>query len=248
MGIHFDCTRCGRCCRDLKLPLSIDEAIGWLARGGTVGLFCEAIPWTPGTADDPWMRYKGERAFAAVSGNLAVRILVTLIALHDGPCPFLGEDLLCRAYAERPRVCRIYPAEINPLVEMAPNAKLCPPDAWSGDRPLFVSDGVTVDGDIAALIAQARAASVDDAEAKGRLCAALAIHVAALANEGFAVHRPPSADLLAALRACRDDAPSQWSWRIASNRGASRALLGEAGAEAMSIAAGDAFIAFFPDE
>ncbi|WP_338000302.1 hypothetical protein [Burkholderia gladioli] len=44
MTVHFSCTMCGRCCHDLRLPLSIDEALAWLARGGEVQLFCDAIP------------------------------------------------------------------------------------------------------------------------------------------------------------------------------------------------------------
>ena len=34
--IHFACTRCGNCCRNLKLPLTVAEAIGWIGDGNSV--------------------------------------------------------------------------------------------------------------------------------------------------------------------------------------------------------------------
>jgi hypothetical protein len=30
----FNCTACGQCCHNLKLPLGIAEAVDWLRRGG----------------------------------------------------------------------------------------------------------------------------------------------------------------------------------------------------------------------
>ena len=45
MTLHFSCTMCGRCCRDLRVPLGLSEVLDWLRDGGEVQLLCEAIPW-----------------------------------------------------------------------------------------------------------------------------------------------------------------------------------------------------------
>lgn len=37
MSLNFECTQCGRCCRDLKLPLTVPEAVAWLEDGHAVG-------------------------------------------------------------------------------------------------------------------------------------------------------------------------------------------------------------------
>ena len=42
MDVHFDCTQCGNCCRDLKLPLTVLEAMDWLTDGHSVQIICEA--------------------------------------------------------------------------------------------------------------------------------------------------------------------------------------------------------------
>jgi hypothetical protein len=44
LDIHFDCTQCGRCCHNLKLPLSVDEAKRWAKNGHEVQLLIEATP------------------------------------------------------------------------------------------------------------------------------------------------------------------------------------------------------------
>ncbi|WP_227747057.1 hypothetical protein [Paraburkholderia franconis] len=68
----------------------------------------------------------------------------------------------CSAHDQRPRVCRIYPVEINPFVPLDPSAKACPSDAWSGTHPLLMRAGRLVDPDTAALIAQSREADRRD--------------------------------------------------------------------------------------
>jgi Fe-S-cluster containining protein len=54
MDLHFNCTQCGRCCRNLKLPLTAAEAVAWLAEGHEVQLISEAMPWLEEPAvEDP---------------------------------------------------------------------------------------------------------------------------------------------------------------------------------------------------
>jgi len=129
--INFACTTCGQCCHDLRLPLTIAEANYWLKRGGQFELLCEAIPWPveprPGDAQ---AAYKRARSSAAMSGTLPVRVSIILTAAFAGACPNLRADMLCGRYDERPLVCRIYPAEINPFVPLVPKNKACPPEAW----------------------------------------------------------------------------------------------------------------------
>ena len=204
MPIHFDCTMCGRCCQDLKLPLSLPEAIAWLARGGDVQLLCEAFAWPGGYDPTPRAVYGWDRSFAAVSGDVPVRIGVTLVGAFAGHCPYLLADKRCGGYEDRPGVCRIYPAEINPTATIDPARKQCPPAAWSASAPLFAIDDAPVDGKTRRLIDRARAAGVEDIAAKHRACALLGIADAAFANEGFAVHVRGRDDLLAVLRQASD--------------------------------------------
>lgn len=227
---------CGKCCHDLRLPLSVDEAMTWLGNGGQVELFCEAIPWPvePAETDLP-AQHKKRRSFAAASGTLPLRVVVNLVASYAGACPFLQADLRCGVYETRPRVCRIYPAEVNPFVELDPAGKACPPEAWGGENRVLARGGVIVDAEIATLVAQSREADARDTGAKARLCASLGVSTAALANEGFAMHTPDLATLLHALSVARESTegalggPPQWSF--VSNRSATRTVLEEIGAK-----------------
>lgn len=88
MPLHFSCTMCGRCCRDLRVPLGLSGALDWLRDGGEVQLLCEAVPWlVEPAADDLAAAYKFRRSFAAPSGTLPLRVVVTVVAAFEGPCP-----------------------------------------------------------------------------------------------------------------------------------------------------------------
>ncbi len=91
-----------------------------------------------------------------MSAALPVRVLATIVASFDGPCPNLGPEFRCGIYEERPRVCRIYPAEVNPFIELTPANKACPPEAWHGDKPVFMAQGKLVDAKTADIIDQSR--------------------------------------------------------------------------------------------
>ncbi|MBN3845567.1 YkgJ family cysteine cluster protein [Paraburkholderia sp. Ac-20342] len=234
--IHFACTMCGKCCHDLRLPLSIDEAIVWLRDGGEVEFFCEAIPWPEEPPEDNLLaRHKRQRSFATASGELPVRIVVNLVASFEGACPFLQTDMRCGAYTKRPRVCRIYPAEVNPFIELDPGSKACPPEAWSQDNRVLARHGVIVDAEIAELAAQSRRVDAQDVDTKARACAALGISTAALANEGFAIHSPDRDSMLRALSAARESTGSEsvdpMQWSFVSNRSSTRQVLDEIGAK-----------------
>lgn len=232
MPVRFECTSCGRCCHDLRLPLSVREAADWLARGGSVELLCDAAPAVAGE-DDYWTA----RAFAAHSGTLPINVHVILTATFAGPCPFLRADLLCGAYEQRPAACRIYPAEVNPARALLPTAKQCPPEAWTDTAPVLIADdGKPADATLAAVIARSRAETQGDAAVKRWICASLGIDRVALRNEGFVIWSPDQARLHGLLAD-----PLQQSavdvagpdWRFVAGRAAVRAMIAEAGAHAV---------------
>jgi Fe-S-cluster containining protein len=128
--MRFECMQCGRCCHDLKLPLSVCEALAWASDGHQVDLLCDAMPATPVDPEDVAGRFRDERSFDGTSGDLPVRVHVVLAASHAGPCPYLRSDMRCGNYENRPRVCQIYPAEVAPRVALNAAFKACPPEAW----------------------------------------------------------------------------------------------------------------------
>jgi Fe-S-cluster containining protein len=259
MDIHFECTMCGKCCHNLKLPMSMEEAIIWAERGGSVQILCEAVPWPEEPAPDNLQaQSKRRRSFLATSGKLPTRIVVILAASFEGACPHLQADSSCGIYEERPRVCRIYPAEINPFVQLQPEGKACPPEAWAPTQPLLMRGHRLVNAEIATLIEESRAADANDAEAKGRLCASLEISTAAMANEGFTVYSPPRGRLLPELRRALQPAShnetlddSLPAWKFVSNRREIVTMLASAGALGTFMSPGRTaefeYLGFFPD-
>lgn len=251
-SLNFECApHCGGCCHDLRLPLTVSEAIAWIERGGRVELLCEAIPWESEPAPDQLVAaHKRRRSFPAASGTLPIRVIVVLAARFEGGCPNLLPDMRCGIYGVRPLVCRIYPAEINPFIVLEPSHKVCPPQAWATPSP-FMRGGQIVDAQVAEDIARSRAADQSEAPLKARLCEMLGIDIAAFSTLGFAVHHPAPAALLEALRRVAGEALAGTSqqdlgdarvpqWRFSSDRadyvdalksiGASVAADGEASA------------------
>jgi Fe-S-cluster containining protein len=168
--------------------------------GHEVQVLCEAIPWPAEPAPgDIQAQNKRRRSFAALSGSMPVRVIVTLAAAFQGDCPNLMADMRCRNYKSRPSVCRIYPAEINPFALVQPAAKACPPQAWATDKPRFIRMGTLVDDATRSLIDRFRLASETDVGVKQRLCASLGLQAAAMSNEGFVVHAPGREALACAL-------------------------------------------------
>jgi Fe-S-cluster containining protein len=236
MDLHFKCTQCGKCCQNLKLPLTVSEAMDWLTKGHAVQIICEAMPWLEEpAADDRKAAHRRRRSFATMSGSMPTRVIVILAANLAGRCPNLQADMRCGIYEHRPLVCRIYPAEINPFLQLDPAMKACPPEAWTVDHPLMQRDGRVQDDRLAENIQQARDTDAGNVQVKRRLCAALKLNSAALANEGFVVYSPDCAVLLTELvRAVEqpDGETVETQWRFISNRAEtidSLAVLGAVG-------------------
>jgi Fe-S-cluster containining protein len=234
MNVNFACAKCGQCCHDLKVPLTVCEAIHWLIDGHKVCILVDAVPWP----DEPELRdevalHRRNMSFTVVTGGLASRVSVTLAATFDGACPHLSSGMRCTNYAQRPLSCRIYPAEPHPLVKLMPTSKKCPPEAWGEYHPAMMRGGCLADGELLALIQQERAALVADVPIKARLCSLLGLGAAALINEGFAVYVPTSGELLAALRLAVAEAPAvspQIDWRYVTDQTRTQTVLRAAGA------------------
>lgn len=239
--VDFTCTECAKCCHDLRLPLTVEEAIAWLSRGASVEILCEAVPWlAEPPPENAWAAHKRRRSFAATCGELPIRVTVILAAAFAGPCPNLLPNKRCGIYGERPLVCRIYPAEINPFIALDPRHKACPPDAWTPGLPALVRAGRVVDARTIEAIERSRRADADELPLKARLCRALGIDRAAIANEGFVVHSPARGVLLDALSAARADTSAGSAsieadaagneWTLLSDRKASVDALAAVGA------------------
>jgi Fe-S-cluster containining protein len=231
---HFSCTRCGNCCSNLKIPLTAAESVEWLSCGHPVQVICEATPWPAEfPADDQRSAHRRRRSFAAVSGSMPIRVVVILAARIDGACPNLLPDLRCGIYERRPLVCRIYPAEINPFVQLDPRNKVCPPEAWAAHHPLLARNGVVTVEAVRRDIQSSRDTDEMDAPAKLRLCKVLNVMDTALAEEGFVVYSPAIVALLGALRqamVATDAASELIPWRFISNQSVTVASLLAGGA------------------
>jgi Fe-S-cluster containining protein len=221
VDIHFKCTQCGKCCRDSKIPLTVTEAKNWLNRGHAVQLICEASPWPQGLADDdPRAAHFKRRSFAVTSGMMPTRVAVMLVADIGGACPNLLADLRCGIYENRPLVCRIYPAEINPLVGLDPKKKACPPEAWATDQPILQRNGTVMSDVIGRDIQSSRDTDAIDVAVKNRLCAALNVTDTALVHEAVLVYSPTIEALSSALAfatATEGARSAQAQWRFVSN-------------------------------
>jgi hypothetical protein len=148
----------------------------------------------------------------------------------------------CAIYERRPLVCRNYPAEINPFIQLDPAKKACPPEAWTEDQPLLLRDGRVMSDHIRQNSQLARDTEALDVQVKRRLCSALNVNAAALANEGFVVYSPQRAVLLTALRRAIEDGGDQMpegGWRYISNRFETIASLEISGAEGFVMRADD---------
>lgn len=252
MDIHFECTQCGRCCHGLRLTLSVDEAIAWARNGDTAQILTEALPWSEGDADaNSHGEYEKGRSVPATSGEAIIRIAAILVAFHPGPCPHLRPDMRCGNYAERPRICRIYPLESRPFTNLSVERKLCPPEAWTSGHALLMDGDLIADLEGANIVAEHRRALVDDVPVVSAACATLGITTAAFANEGLAVHVPEPSALVAALQSAKNapsHEPGLGHWTVLTNRQSTHAILETDGCTSLLVSRGDDYLGSFPDE
>ncbi|UFH51109.1 YkgJ family cysteine cluster protein [Pseudomonas sp. KNUC1026] len=226
---RFACVGCGACCRGRFVPLTLAEAGLWLRRGHSVAVLLEAFDetaWPPEAAE---FGYNRLRSAPVQCGSGFVDVIAILAANVIPQCPNLGADNRCGIYHERPLVCRIYPAEINPFISLAPSAKDCPPESW-GQGELLGSDR-----ELTQQILQSRQADRDDAQLKVELCETLGMTVAAWKGDGFAIYLPAIGDMLAAFERLGTGARAQRPWHIAARKAE---LVGDLQARAFAVEAG----------
>jgi Fe-S-cluster containining protein len=238
MEIHFGCTQCGKCCRDTKIPLTVAEATKWLNRGDEVQLLCEASPWSEALDSEPRAAHFKRRSFAVMSGSMPTRVVVMLVANVVGACPNLLSNMRCGIYEDRPLVCRIYPAEINPFVALKRENKACPPEAWATDQPILQRGEALMDDVIRHDIEMLRSADALDADLKNRLCFALNLAHTAMVHEAVLVYSPTAQTLLSALSfatstdSCQEPAAQ---WRFVSDQQETLRTLAKSGGIALHL-------------
>lgn len=169
---------------------------------------------------------------------MPTRVVVMLVANVVGACPNLLSDMRCGIYEDRPLVCRIYPAEINPLITLQREQKACPPEAWAKDRPLLQRGRVLTDKVISSDIEMSRAADVLDAGVKSRLCAALNLGHTAMVHEAVLVYSPTAQTLLSALSSATASDIGQEpvaQWRFVSDQRETLETLTKSGGIAVHV-------------
>ena len=194
-------------------------------------IFCEAHPYVDG---DARAEHRRRRSFRVKCGTAVTHVTAILVGVISGSCQNLGEDLKCRIYERRPMVCRIYPAEISPFIQLNVATKACPPEAWTSGETL-VRDGRLVDDDLRRLVELSKQTDRDDVPQKMLVCCNLGLSVSAVADEGYVMHRPESSALLAALRRARTADLSGLrqvpGWRLYSPESRTRETLANRGFE-----------------
>jgi len=112
------CKSCtARCCRVLSVVLTVPEAIRLVAASGKAPH--EILEFTSGVNYRHTPHYP---VLALEGGQLHDYFLVIRHSGED--CIFLGRDLACALYTDRPFVCRLYPFDLDGA-EMKKKA-LCP--------------------------------------------------------------------------------------------------------------------------
>lgn len=227
-AVRYNCVTCGICCKGRLIPLTIKEAEQWLIRGDEVAIILEAFSAFMLPDKSPEYIHNSNRAATVNSGTQSVNVIAIFTANALNQCPNLQEDNLCGIYEERPLVCRIYPMEINPFIELREENKICPPESWESGE-ILCSDGIA-NPPLQRLINHSRQADIKDAVAKVAICETLGMTVASWKGEGLAVYFPESDALLTAIRASTsDDFILSEQWSIRTDNQGRRQQLAEVG-------------------
>lgn len=236
MNTTFSCVGCGKCCTDHHVPLTLAEARQWAADGGNVIVLVEGFLGN-GLGLPLQQREHAERRSCVVpSGATEAYVAITFAAYNVGPCRNLDEDQLCRIYARRPLVCRIYPMEINPHIPLKPAAKECPPESWETGAELIVG-GELVDQELADLIQRSRQADRDDIQTKEAICERLGIRTTALKGDGFTAYLPEMTAFAMAIEQVEAQpsvsSASEWLFHVSGEAIAEQVLA--AGAQVVTV-------------
>jgi Fe-S-cluster containining protein len=230
-AVRFACNGCGACCKGRLIPLTLSESKAWLQRGHDVAVLLEAFDESSWPDEPARQAYNAGRAGSVSSGAASLKVIAILAGNALSRCPNLDDQDQCGIYAERPLVCRIYPMEVNPFIELKPAQKGCPPEVWQTGEIIFTDH--VVDPLLARQIDQSRSADREDATAKVALCESMDMTVAAWKDHALAVYWPDRARLTEAIQrfeaGAAPSAPANWSVRV--NDPALRQRLHDTGAE-----------------
>lgn len=212
--IRFACVGCGICCKGRLIPLTVQEAKQWLGRGHDVAVILEAFNEFTWPASSPEYAHSAGRSLEVRSGDSKIRMIAIFAGKAIEQCPNLRQDNLCGIYEERPLVCRIYPMEINPFIELRKEEKVCPPEVWDLGE-ILCSDG-RADDSLEALITQSRQADKTEAGIKVSICAQLGLNVASWKGDALAIYFPKQEEMLSALLNINNKPISQstYEWKV----------------------------------
>ena len=194
---RFNCVGCGACCKGRFIPLTLIEARQWLERGHDVAILLEAFKQPFWLASEQEYQHSLLRSAQVSCGNTQVQVTAIFAANALGQCPNLQANDLCSIYEERPLVCRIYPMEINPFIELKPQNKDCPSEAWEHGE--IIANDTGPDSSLNSLIQLSRLADRADARAKVSICNRVGINVAAWKAEALVIQFPAREQLLQAI-------------------------------------------------
>jgi Fe-S-cluster containining protein len=200
VNVHFACNSCGKCCHGHHIALTLNEAVRWAADGGPLVILAEAFLENGYGVPDVQRDHAQRRSLRVRCGETSIYVSIIFAAFNSGTCRYLTEDKRCGIYEHRPLVCRIYPIEINPHIQLRRDFKDCPPETWDESGPTVYRDGQMVNAELARLIEQSRQADRDEIAVKAEICRRLGIDVTALKGDGFATYLPDSTTLLSTMR------------------------------------------------
>jgi Fe-S-cluster containining protein len=220
VNVHFACNGCGKCCHGHHISLTLDEAVRWASDGGPLMILAEAFLDNGYGVPDGQRDHAERRSLRVRCGGTTAHVAITFAVYNPATCRYLTEDKRCGIYDRRPLVCRIYPIEINPHIQLRRDFKDCAPETWDESGPAIYRDGRMVDAKLALLIEQSRQADRDEIGVKAEICRRLGIDVAALKGDGFATYLPDVKKLLATMRDVMSGAsallpdPQDWSLHV----------------------------------
>ncbi|RAU44121.1 MULTISPECIES: YkgJ family cysteine cluster protein [unclassified Pseudomonas] len=209
--VRFECNGCGRCCQNHHIPLTLDEAVRWVADGGQLIILVDGFVEDGPGFDSAQRAHLMRRSRAVHCATLQPRVMITFAAFNPGRCRYLQDDNRCGQYESRPLVCRIYPAEINPSITLNPQAKDCPEEVWV-EGPVLIHRERGVDPLLGALIERSRQADRDEIVRKVAICERLGIHVSAIRGNGYTAWLPDGQQWLQALADTDGQTETQVQW------------------------------------
>lgn len=196
---RFNCVGCGACCKGRFIPLTLLEATQWLERGHDVAILLEAFKHPLWSASEQEYQHSLLRSVQVPCGRTHMQVTAIFAANALPQCPNLQVDDRCGIYEERPLVCRIYPMEINPFIELKPQNKECPSDAWEHGE--IIANDTGPEASLSSLVQVSRLSDRADARAKVAICNRLGLNVAAWKADALVIQFPAREQLLQAINA-----------------------------------------------